>query len=186
MLEERATEARRGCAVAAHPQKPGRKSQPGSALAPTVQRWFQQCVGVYLTQVRVPTVRRRFAPLHRYRQSSRTNPLRALRHRGCHGVIGSLIADPQPFHVIPMSSHASTRQNRLTSRKPERRRINQIAAGITGCTPIKRLRFPLALACRRSRQSRCANAAAHEVSLKPGSSRRRETPTGPIQGDDPS
>jgi hypothetical protein len=44
-----------------------------------------------------------------------------------------------------MSSHAGTRQNRLTFRKPETRRINQIAVGITGHHPAKRFRLPLAL-----------------------------------------
>src|ERR1017187_3634162 len=49
-------------------------------------------------------------------------------------------------HVIPMSSDAGTRQNRLTFRKPETRRINQIAVGITRHHPTKRLRLPLASA----------------------------------------
>src|ERR1039458_6833341 len=44
-----------------------------------------------------------------------------------------------------MSSHAGTRQNRLTFRKPGTRRINQIAVGITGHHPAKRFRLPLAL-----------------------------------------
>jgi hypothetical protein len=57
-------------------------------------------------------------------------------------------------HVIPMSSRASTRQNRLAYRRSETPRINQIAMAVTSHHPVKRFRFPLALPIPRSLTAR--------------------------------
>ena len=48
-------------------------------------------------------------------------------------------------HVIPMSSHASTRRDAMAFQVPGELRINDLALGSIGRTRTKRLRFPLAL-----------------------------------------
>ena len=58
--------------------------------------------------------------------------------------IGSRPQGHTSCHVTAMSPHAGTRWNRMIFRKPDARKINWIAAGDTSCTPIRRLRFPLA------------------------------------------